>query len=254
MTFTPGELASLISGALYTKDYPFLGDYPDRGNVLTQWPYIDPRAVAAGIPEQAFDFHCMKECTANDGNVYQQPHFGYNEVTDAGYFMVDFDQKLPWNMRVDGNLGTRYVITTTTATGFMTLAHTGVTPAYNPITNPGAVITTTLAPNTSLTNESKEWLPSGNLNLWLMHDELVLRYYQGRVMSRPPPGAPGVGTGSGAVSRAGHRSARRLSAAGGRWDGGGSDCRAGDGFDRARFGCHTPGARRVSPGQSACPC
>jgi TonB-dependent receptor len=189
MTFTPGELASLISGALYTKDYPFLGDYPDRGDVLTQWPYIDPRAIAAGIPEQAFDFHCMKECTANDGNVYQQPHFGYNEVTDAGYFMVDFDQALPWNMRVNGNLGTRYVITETVATGFMTLAHTAVTPAYDPVSAPNAIVTTTISTNTQITKDSKDWLPALNVNLWVMENELVLRYYQGRVMSRPPPGA-----------------------------------------------------------------
>jgi hypothetical protein len=31
MTFTPTELDTLISSALYTKDYPFLGDYPDKG-------------------------------------------------------------------------------------------------------------------------------------------------------------------------------------------------------------------------------
>jgi TonB-dependent receptor len=68
-------------------------------------------------------------------------------------------------------------------------AHTAVTPAYNPLTNAGAVITTTVALNTSLTNETKDWLPAGNLNLWLMPDQLVLRYYQGRVISRPPPAA-----------------------------------------------------------------
>ena len=71
----------------------------------------------------------------------------------------------------------------------MTLAHTAVTAAYNPVTNPGAVVTTTVALNTSLENDTKDWLPAFNLNLWVMPDELVLRYYQGGVMSRPPPGA-----------------------------------------------------------------
>jgi TonB-dependent receptor len=189
MTFTPGELAPLISSALYTKDYPFLGDYPDRGGVMTNWPYINPAVIAAAIPQQVFDLHCMKECTANDGTVYEQPHFAYNEVNDAGYFMFDFEQELPLGMTFNGNIGTRFVITNTKATGFMTLAHTAVTPAYNPVTNPGGVVTTTVALNTSLTNETKDWLPSANFNLWVMPDELVLRYYQGRVMSRPPPGA-----------------------------------------------------------------
>jgi TonB-dependent receptor len=187
MTFTPTELAALISSGLYTKNYPFLGDYPDKGDVLTNWPFINPAVIAAGIPGQVFDYHCMKSCTANDGNVYEQPHFAFNEVNDAAYFMFDFEQKLPWGLSFDGNIGTRYVITTTNATGFMTLAHTAVTAAYNPITNPGAVVTTTVALNTSLENETKDWLPAANLNLWLLQDQLVLRYYQGRVLSRPPP-------------------------------------------------------------------
>ena len=92
-------------------------------------------------------------------------------------------------MIFNGNIGARYVITETNATGFMTLAHTAVTAAYNPITNPGAVVTTTVALNTSLENDTTDWLPAYNLNLWVMPDELVLRYYQGEVMSRPPPGA-----------------------------------------------------------------
>ena len=95
MTFTPTELDALISSALYTKDYPFLGDYPDKGDVMTNWPYINPAVIAAGIPDQVFDYHCMKKCTANDGTVYEQQHFAYNEVTDAAYFMFNFEQELP---------------------------------------------------------------------------------------------------------------------------------------------------------------
>jgi TonB-dependent receptor len=189
MTFTPAELEALISSALYTPDYQFLGDYPDKGNVMTTWPYINPAVIARGIPDQVFDFHCMKTCTANDGNVYEQPHFAYNEVTDALYFMLDFEQELPLNMTFNGNIGTRLVMTDTTATGFMTLAHTAVTPAYHPITSPGSVLTTTVATNTSIASETRDWLPAANLNLWLLPNELVLRYYQGRVMSRPPAGA-----------------------------------------------------------------
>jgi TonB-dependent receptor len=189
MTFTPTELAGLVSNSLYTKDYPFLGDYPDRGNVMTNWPYINPAAIAAGIPQQVFDLSCMKECTANDGNVYEQPHFAYDEVTDAGYFMFNFEQRLPWDTLINGNIGTRYVKTQTEATGFMTLSHIAVNPDYDPVTNPGSVTTTAVAMNTALANETTDWLPAANLNLWVMPEELVLRYYRGRVMSRPPPGA-----------------------------------------------------------------
>jgi TonB-dependent receptor len=89
----------------------------------------------------------------------------------------------------NGNVGTRYVTTKTEATGFMTLAHTAVTAAYDPVANPNAVVTTAVAMNTSLSNKTTDWLPAVNLNLWVMPEELVLRYYQGRVMSRPTPGA-----------------------------------------------------------------
>ncbi|HEU5136731.1 MAG TPA: TonB-dependent receptor [Steroidobacteraceae bacterium] len=188
MTFTPTDLGALISSALYTKDYPFLGDYPDKGDIMTSWPYINPAIIAAGIPEQVFDYHCMKECTANDGTVYQQPHFAYTEVTDAAYLMFNFEQALPWEMVFNGNLGTRLVMTKTVSTGFMTLAHTAVTPAYDPVIAPNAVVNTSVAMNTSLESDTKDWLPAGNVNLWVMPDELVLRYYQGRVMSRPPAG------------------------------------------------------------------
>jgi TonB-dependent receptor len=153
---------------------------------MTQWPYINPAVIAAGIPGQVFDYHCMKTCTANDGSVYEQPHFAYSEVTDAGYLMFNFEQALPWDMLFNGNVGSRYVMTTTNATGFMTLAHTSVTALYNPITNPGAVVTTTAALNTSLQDDSKDWLPAINLNVWFMPNELVLRYYRGKVMARPP--------------------------------------------------------------------
>ena len=188
MTFTPTELAGVIDGSLYTKDYPFFGDYPDKGNMMTNWPYINPAAIAAAIPAQVFDLHCMKRCVANDGAVYEQPHFAYNEITDAGYFMFDFEQNLPWDMLFNGNIGARYVKTKTEATGFMTLAHTAVTAAYHPVTAPNAIVTTSVAMNTSLQNDTDDWLPAFNLNLWVLPEQLVLRYYQGDVMSRPPPG------------------------------------------------------------------
>lgn len=189
MTFTPGDLAALISKALYTKPYPFLGDYPDKGNVLTTWPLINPDIIAAGIPGQAFDFSCMKKCKANDGKVYEQPHFNYDEKTTAMYLMFDFEQKLPWGMVFNGNAGERYIRTDTNATGFMTLAHTAINPGWNPTTNNGAVTTTSISLNTAMTGHTVDWTPSYNLNLWVIPDKVVLRYYSGHVIARNNPGA-----------------------------------------------------------------
>ena len=107
MTFTPTDLDALISSALYTKDYPFLGDYPDKGDVMTNWPYINPAVIAAGIPQQVFDLPLHEELHGQRRPVYEQPHFAYNEVTDAAYFMFNFEQQLPLDMVFNGNIGTR---------------------------------------------------------------------------------------------------------------------------------------------------
>ncbi len=189
MTYTPTDLAALISKALFTKTAPFLGDYPDKGNVLSTWPEINPAVIAAGIPGQAFDFSCMKTCKANDGKVYQQPHFAYNEKTTAMYMMFDFEQKLPWGMVFNGNAGERYIKTDTNATGFMTIAHTAIQPGWNPTSNNGAVQTTTVNLNEAMVGHTVDWTPSYNLNLWVIPDKVVLRYYSGHVIARPNPGA-----------------------------------------------------------------
>ena len=187
MTYTPTQLASLITSALYNKNYPFLGDYPNKGSVLTTWPLINPQTIANAMPQQIFDLHCMKSCMANNGQTYQQPHSEYHEQTNDLYFMFDFEQKLPWNMVFNGNAGERYIKTDVNATGFMTLNHIQVTTGYDPITNNTATTTTTFALNESLVAHTVDWTPSYNLNLWVIPDKVVLRYYSGHVISRPQP-------------------------------------------------------------------
>jgi TonB-dependent receptor len=188
-TYTPTQLADLIKSALYAKPYAFMGDNPDKGDVISTWPLINPDVIAAAMTEQKFDLSCMKTCKANDGKVYEQPHFAYREKTNAMYLMFEFEQKLPWNMLFNGNWGERVVRTDVEATGFMTLQHTAVTSLYNPVTNPNAVVTTSIATNTSLVNHTMDWLPSYNLNLWVIPDQVRLTYYSAHVMSRPNPGA-----------------------------------------------------------------
>jgi TonB-dependent receptor len=189
-TFTPEDLASLVQSAFYTRGYDYMGDYPDKGDVLASWPLINPDVIVNAMPEQAFDFSCMKVCTANDGKAYAQPHFAFHEKTNAMYLMVDFEQELPWyGMVFNGNVGTRVVKTDVQATGFLTLAHTSISPGWDPVLNPNAFTTTSLAMNTSIENHTTDWLPSYNLNLWVIPNKLVARYYSGHVISRPAPAA-----------------------------------------------------------------
>ncbi len=189
-TFTPDELKALVTKSLYTRGYDYMGDYSQKGDVLSSWPLLNPDTIANALTGQTFDFSCMKTCKANDGKVYSQPHSAFQEKTNALYLMVDFEQKLPWwGMVFNGNVGNRVVTTDVNATGFMTLAHTAVAAGWNPVTNNGAVTTSTAVLNTSIANHTTDWLPSYNLNLWILPDQLVARYYSGHVISRPAPSA-----------------------------------------------------------------
>lgn len=192
MTMTPDQLNTLIQSALYTRGYGYMGDYAQKGGV-NRWPLINPDVIEAAIPDAGsiFNLNCMKSCTVN-GTTYTQPHFAFHEQSNALYLMFDFEQKLPWyGMVFNGNFGTRMVKTDVEATGFMSLSHISVLPGWDPVVNTGSsyYTTTTITANTSLENHTTDWLPSYNLNLWIIPDKLVARYYSGHVISRPAPAA-----------------------------------------------------------------
>jgi TonB-dependent receptor len=193
MTMTPGDLNTLIQSALYTRGYNYMGDYGQKGDVLASWPLINPDVIERSIPnyQDIFNLNCMKSCTVN-GQTYSQPHNAFHEKTQAMYLMVDFDQELPWfGMDFNGNVGTRVVKTDVEATGFLTLAHTAVLPGWDPVLhNTSAyLLTTSVSTNTSISNHTTDWLPSYNLNLWIIPNKLVARYYSGHVVSRPAAAA-----------------------------------------------------------------
>ncbi len=184
MTFTPDQLSQLIGGALTTKDN-FFGDYPNKGGILSSFPTLDVLKLADGIPHDTFNYDCMKFCEGSDGQLYEQPHSAYREETQALYMMFDFEQNLPYGMVFNGNAGTRYIKTTTNATGVMTITHYALAPGYDPITNAAQGPGTSITINTALSGQTEDWTPSYNLNLWV-RPNVVLRYYSGHVIARPP--------------------------------------------------------------------
>ncbi len=188
-TFTPDELKTLVAKSLYTRGYDFMGDYAQKGDVMASWPLLNPDTIADALTGQTFDFSCMKTCKANDGKVYSQPHYQFREKTNAMYLMFDFEQKLPFDMVFNGNVGNRIVKTDVVATGFMTLSHTAIGAGWSPLTPNNNITTTSALLNTSIESHTTDWLPSYNLNLWILPDQLVARYYSGHVISRPAPSA-----------------------------------------------------------------
>jgi TonB-dependent receptor len=132
----------------------------------------------------------MKVCKSPDGVVREQPHFASREQTTAMYYQVDFEQDLPWGMVFNGNFGTRYVSTIAQGTGNMTFTHVSKTSTFDPL-NPGAsggTISSSISLNTSINSVTNDWTPSYNLNLWVIPNKVVLRYYTGHVIARPSIG------------------------------------------------------------------
>ncbi|HVZ30649.1 MAG TPA: TonB-dependent receptor plug domain-containing protein, partial [Asticcacaulis sp.] len=192
LTLHQSDFQALVASSLADPWYRFFNGYADRGSLTNGWDQIDVQkvydyAIAAGAAGH-YNFDCVVKCLGSDGVMHYQPYNSYSEFTTAGYFMVEFEQDLPFGVRFNGNAGTRYVKTQTNANGFLTLN----TLICN---NPADCSTTTTAANkTTLAftqgahfdGTTTDWTPSYNYNLWFWDDKIVARYYWGKTIARPP--------------------------------------------------------------------
>ena len=86
------------------------------------------------------------------------------EKTKGGFLQFNFDTESIMGMRITGNVGTRYVKTEQSSTGFTSGTEVTVERSYD------------------------DWLPAGNLNLFLT-DSLILRGAVAKVITRPSLGS-----------------------------------------------------------------
>lgn len=182
---TKGPNSQFFAGA---KDRP--------ADLLNGWNQIDVEKVFSMVGSPNINFDCVKECTANDGKVYAQPVSKFSERTTAGYVMSDFsldhipftDRSLPFGMELDGNLGYRYIRTRVHATGNMGFTSILKTGSYDPI-NPnaaGGTTITTIIKATSFDATTTDFLPIYNLALWVVPNQVVVRYNHAKAVARPP--------------------------------------------------------------------
>ena len=189
-TLTPEDLAALFARTTEIRDVSFFGDYPDKGNLPPAWAGIDTDLLFSELGAFEFmNFDCLKECVASDGNVYQQPVNHTDETIKNVYAMVDFEQPLFRGVRLDGNVGVRGVFAEVLGTGLLTLTSIRKTAAFNPATPnaAGGIITQSFSQNVTFEGKTTDWLPTFNLNLWAFDDQIVLRGYGGKTVSRPTP-------------------------------------------------------------------
>ena len=196
-TMTPQQFQDIIAASMTQKNTPFFNGAPDRpAGLIDGWTQIDVEKVFAlsGIPNVNFD--CVKQCAANDGKVYQQPVTRYKERATAGYVMTDFSfdrlpftsRSLPFGLELDGNFGYRVVRTKVQANGTMGLTSILTTANFDPAA-PNAVggtVTATTRRATRMEASTTDYLPILNLALWLVPNEVVLRYNRAKQVARPP--------------------------------------------------------------------
>jgi TonB-dependent receptor len=185
---------TMVLQATPTSFFHGAKDRPE--GLMDNWTQIDVEKVFAltGIPNANFD--CVKRCKASDGKVYDQPYAQLKERTSAFYLMGDFSvdrvpftsRALPFGLELDGNVGLRYVRTRVDGTGMMTFVAITKTGTYDPLTPdaPGGTLTTRVSQATRTEATANDILPSLNLAMWLMPDQLVARYSAAKTVARPP--------------------------------------------------------------------
>jgi TonB-dependent receptor len=199
VVMNPADFQNMIAQSLTGKATAtsfFNGAKDAPAGLVNNWTQIDVDKVFAlsGVPNT--NFNCVKECTASDGKVYEQPAAKVKERSQAAYVMTDFgidhipftDRALPFGWEIEGNLGYRIVRTKVNGTGVMTFRSINKTASYDPL-NPNAaagIVTTEVSQNTAIDAKTTDFLPIYNLAMWLVPDQLVLRYNRAKTLARPP--------------------------------------------------------------------
>ncbi len=188
-TMTQTQYQDIINSSL--EDLPgaqFFHGLPDRGDLLNGWKVFDFDTFFYKLGQVAdLSGHtdaCLYRCLASDGNYYDRPSFNTREQTASAYVMTDFETRL-FNMDLTGNVGARYQ-------RIHVLAHPTVifnTSAAVPITTPrpGYNIVNTFVKRrvSTIDRTTEDILPSINLALWPIEDQLAVRYSIAKQRARP---------------------------------------------------------------------
>jgi TonB-dependent receptor len=196
---TTDQFMDMLKQVMTLKATPtqfFSGASGRPAGLIDNWTQIDVEKLFGilNIPNTNFD--CVKQCTANDGQLHDQPAQHLKERTDAFYLMGDFgldhipftDHPLPFGWELDGNVGVRYVRTKVHGTGMMSFTSITKTASFDPNVPDavGGTETNTVQQSTVTDAKTSDVLPSLNLAAWVMPDKLVLRYSAAKTVARPP--------------------------------------------------------------------
>ncbi|HEY0623235.1 TonB-dependent receptor [Sphingomonas sp.] len=181
-TLTAEQLRALFAGTFEAPTSAYFGDLPNRGSLPPAWSGIRTDELFAQLGASQFmNFDCLKTCMGSDGKMYDQPKTHTEETVKAIYAMAEFEQRLPFGLLFNGNVGIRGVFTNIKGQGVQVLRSITVPDP----SNPAVVNTQTFRQNVTLNASTTDWLPTVNLNLWGFNESVVLRLYGGKTVARP---------------------------------------------------------------------
>jgi TonB-dependent receptor len=196
---TPAQFQSIIAASLSgnaTATSFFNGAKGAPSGLVSNWTQIDVDKALTLTGAPNLNMNCVITCKANDGKVYEQPVSKIKERTDAFYLMGDYNidrvpftqRSLPFGWELEGNIGWRDVRTKVNGIGAMAFTSITKTGAYD-VNNPNAaagISTVTVTSNTPVNATVHDFLPIYNAALWVVPDQVVLRYNRARTVARPP--------------------------------------------------------------------
>ncbi|WP_233245395.1 TonB-dependent receptor [Caulobacter sp. D4A] len=168
-----------FSNALFAQAMVDLPDnfYYGGSGLPNSWKYPSFNAISQYLDTSHFNLDNLYTTTGNDGKQYNQIPYAVTEKSDAQYIRLDYGFPL-LGRDIIGNFGVRRVHTQTTAAGQYTRRETRL---VNGVAST-AVVANTL---TSMTKDYTVYLPSFNIQGWLIDNRLSARFGFAQLMARP---------------------------------------------------------------------
>ncbi|WP_111640655.1 TonB-dependent receptor [Marinimicrobium alkaliphilum] len=185
--WTIEDQTALIQGRTQETD-PFFKGYSLGVNTLGTWQAIDNHAFMQAMREVSADSTERRDLDVQRGN------FDVEVASNAIYGQANFETELG-GLRLNGNFGVRIVETDTKANGDVTIRviEDQLDEDGEPIVNDAGIYLSEESLDDddifdgrkTISSSYSDVLPSLNLNLHLIQDELILYFGAAKVMSRP---------------------------------------------------------------------
>jgi TonB-dependent receptor len=176
-TFTLAKFQEFLNQATERTPGSFFDHDQRPDGLATSWLSPNYNNFASFFDTQYINHDRVRSVNG----VAQTPAHQIDEKITAAYLKGNFAFELA-GMPVSGNVGVRYVKTEDISTGSNTRRETRPSPTG------GANTTVTVSASTiSFQDEYVDWLPSINLALEIVPNELIARFGAAKVLARPKP-------------------------------------------------------------------